>query len=623
MLKRGYMLNKDNVRKVFFGSIRRKILFSFLLVVFIVFIFGLIGVFYQESLMKKKINNNLDNDLIIIENFFYSSINQESVMMSTNLNILVQDKEIKESFSMKSKENLIDKSVLLFLSLKEFYGLTHFNYILLDGSVYLRVHDKDRFGDYPNWTSFLKAKENLEESFSIELGLNGYALRNTMPYYLDNNLIGYIQFGKDINSIINTLKLNTGNNLILIQNESIIYSTLNDNIEKTYFKDFSLDNILNGYYYIDNNHYGLRHFNVDNNLVEDNFRIIILTDINYELFLIKRTKIIFITFIVLLMVMTFIVGFFISDNISRPITELYLATKRIENRNFCCVDLKNRDSDELEELGKSFNHMTEALSRIDDERKQIDIAKTDFLSITSHELRSPITPMKAQLQMLQEKYFGVLNKKQKDSIDIILRNTNRLDSIIQDILEVSRIETARLRFNYVRTDLKKETKDMIKLMKGFMSEKKIRIMSRISNIPIIETDPERIMQVLRNLINNAIKFSPVNAKIIISLDKEKNFILFSVSDEGCGIDEKHKDKVFSPFFQEEHALSRNYEGVGLGLAICKGIIEMQGGKIWFENNKIKGITFYFTVPITPIKNMKPIKLVFAKDIKEPGEKRQS
>ncbi len=164
-------------------------------------------------------------------------------------------------------------------------------------------------------------------------------------------------------------------------------------------------------------------------------------------------------------------------------------------------------NDEIEQLGLAINKTTIALSRMDEERRQIDKAKSEFLSITSHELRTPITPMKAQLQMLENGYFGKLAGKQKESVGIILRNAERLDRIIEDFLEVSRIEAARLKFVFRKTDLNETAKDTITFLEGFAKEKNIKLVINTANLPIIQVDPDRVSQVLRNLTHNAIKFS--------------------------------------------------------------------------------------------------------------------
>ena len=301
-------------------------------------------------------------------------------------------------------------------------------------------------------------------------------------------------------------------------------------------------------------------------------------------------------------------SFIILNSILKPIAQLHKATEELEKRNFDVkVDIKTND--ELEQLGKAFNKTAEALGKVEEELKQIDKTKTEFLSITSHELRSPMTPMKAQLQMLLEDYFGKLNDKQKESLDIVLRNTNRLDNLIKDLLEISRIGAGRLRFNFMKTSLNSYIDTTINEMKGFMPEKKIKLEQKTEKLPVIEVDPDRVMQILRNLLNNAIKFSKDNGKIEISAQKKGNFILFSIKDYGEGIADNKKERIFEPFFQGEGMYQRKFGGTGLGLTICKGIVESQKGKIWFESKKGIGTTFYFTIPLVPVREIKTIKLI--------------
>lgn len=314
--------------------------------------------------------------------------------------------------------------------------------------------------------------------------------------------------------------------------------------------------------------------------------------------------------IILIAVDAGVIGFFVSRSISKPIKELYKATKDVEKGNF---DVRTDiiTNDEIGELSRAFNRTTAALSRMDEERREIDDAKTEFLSITSHELRNPMTPMKAQLQMLENEYFGKLTKKQKDSLAIIIRNADRLDKIIVDFLEISRIENARLKFVFRATDLKETIHETAEFMKGFAKEKNIKLVVKTEDLPTIEADPDRISQVLRNLVNNAIKFSPKGSEIGIDAEAKKDRILFSVKDCGCGLTPENQINIFEPFYQVEKAASREYGGTGLGLAICRGIVESQKGKIWVESKLGEGSTFYFTVPLQPVRKIEPIKILFS------------
>lgn len=300
----------------------------------------------------------------------------------------------------------------------------------------------------------------------------------------------------------------------------------------------------------------------------------------------------------------------ISRKISKPIRQLHHATEDVERGNFKTrVDI--RTGDELEQLGKAFNKTAAALALMDEEHSELEKAKTEFLSITSHELRSPMTPMKAQLQMLLKGYFGKLNKRQRRAADIVLKNATRLDQILQDFLEISRIEAARLKFNFVRTSLEPHIRGLVQAMGGFMPEKRIKLRIRTARLPVIEVDPDRTMQVLRNLINNAIKFSPPKSEVVVGASLRDKEILISVKDQGIGISPEDQRRLFEPFFQAEHTMYRKYGGTGLGLAICKGIVESQEGKIWVESEAGKGSIFYFTVPLEPVRRMKPIRLLFS------------
>ena len=305
-----------------------------------------------------------------------------------------------------------------------------------------------------------------------------------------------------------------------------------------------------------------------------------------------------------------IIGYLVSRSISKPINELYKATCELEKGNY---DIKTdiKTNDEIAKLGNAFNETTSALAKLQNERLEIDKAKTEFLSITSHELRSPMTPMKAQLQMLQQGYFGNLTEKQLESLNIIIRNSDRLDNIIADFLEISRIEAARLKFNFQMTDINQTVTEITKFMSGFAKEKNIELVQQLNKLPTIEIDPDRLSQVIRNLINNAIKFSPHESKIIISAEQRDDYILFGVRDFGCGLSSENQIRIFEPFFQVESANKRRYGGTGLGLAICRGIVESQKGKIWVESKMGKGCKFFFTIPLVPVRNVEPIKVLFS------------
>lgn len=223
--------------------------------------------------------------------------------------------------------------------------------------------------------------------------------------------------------------------------------------------------------------------------------------------------------------------------------------------------------------------------------------KTEFLSVTSHELRTPLTPMKAQLQMLQDGYMGEMNEKQGNSIEIIHRNLTRLDTLINDILDISRLEAGRIKISLDSISINDAVKEAIKMQEPFAEEKAIKVSTKLAELPNIIGDAERLRQVIGNLLNNAIKFSDISADVVVKTERVGENVLFSVTDYGIGISEDDIEKLFKPFSQIDPSFRREHGGTGLGLAIAKGLIQAHNGEIWVESELDKGSTFFFSVPI--------------------------
>jgi PAS domain S-box-containing protein len=314
--------------------------------------------------------------------------------------------------------------------------------------------------------------------------------------------------------------------------------------------------------------------------------------------------------IIIITIITVIFIFYLFNFISKPISEIYNVIKEVEKGNYN-VSLDVKTGDEIEILSKTINKTVASLKKVIEYRKDLDKAKADFLSITSHELRNPLTPMKIQLQILENEYFGKLTEKQKESIGLIIKNSDRLDKLICDFQDISRIESAGLSFNFNEIHIAEIVKETVTFMDSIAKEKNIKLESDIGIIPSIKADPDRISQVLRNLIYNSIKFSNENSKIIIRAHKKDEYILLSVQDYGCGLSLENQKRVFEPFYQVENTNLNCFKGTGLGLAICRGIVESQKGKIWVESKINEGSKFYFTIPLKPVEEIKPIKVLFS------------
>ncbi|VUT27523.1 MAG: hybrid sensory histidine kinase BarA [Candidatus Syntrophoarchaeum sp. GoM_oil] len=229
--------------------------------------------------------------------------------------------------------------------------------------------------------------------------------------------------------------------------------------------------------------------------------------------------------------------------------------------------------------------------------EEITRMKTQFLSMTSHELRTPLTPIKAQLQMLQEGYMGELNKKQEHGVEVTLRNVGRLDNLINDMMDISRIEAGRTRMSFDRMNLNDVVNEAIKMQEPFTREKGLKITAQLAELPTVIGDAERLRQVISNLLDNALKFSGKSPDINVETKKEGENVLFRITDHGIGISKEDWEKLFEPFSQIDTSMGRVYGGSGLGLAIAKGFVEAHGGKIWLESKPGNGSSFYFSIPI--------------------------
>ena len=238
--------------------------------------------------------------------------------------------------------------------------------------------------------------------------------------------------------------------------------------------------------------------------------------------------------------------------------------------------------------------------------QKLNKIKSNFLNITSHELRTPMSAVKGYIQMMLKGNLGITNDEQKKALEIILRNTNRLERLIQDILDISRLESGTMKFIIKETDVTKMVNEVAETMQVSADAKGIKITTETrTDVPELTIDKDRITQVVVNLVNNAIKFSPNGSKILIKIRKEREDVLFEVQDYGRGIPKEHHKKIFQSFYQVDSDTDTKFGGAGLGLAICYGIVFAHGGRIWVESTGKpgEGSIFRFTLPAESVINI--------------------
>jgi len=227
--------------------------------------------------------------------------------------------------------------------------------------------------------------------------------------------------------------------------------------------------------------------------------------------------------------------------------------------------------------------------------KELDFAKTNFIATVSHELKTPISSIKLSLQLLESYETGKINEDQKQLIESIKEDTQRLLKITGELLELSQLETGNIKLTMAHSDPYQIIDYAIEAVKKEAERKQIRvIVDAEENLPDVKADSEKTAWVLINFLTNAIRYSSESSAVSVRLKKENNLLVFRVADKGKGIESRYKSKVFDRYFQVPGS---HKSGTGLGLAISKEFIEAQNGSIGVESELGLGSTFYFRLSI--------------------------
>jgi PAS domain S-box-containing protein len=255
----------------------------------------------------------------------------------------------------------------------------------------------------------------------------------------------------------------------------------------------------------------------------------------------------------------------------------------------------------LSKDGKVFGAVT--IFRDITKEKQLDDAKNSFISIASHQLRTPLTSMRWFSEMLMSGDAGAINKDQTKFVERIYQGTERMIGLVNMLLQIARVEAGRIKIEPKMIDFKNTIRGVEITLKAQLKEKKqkLKLVFNPDPFPMIMMDQEVIWQVFHNLLSNASRYSPKKSTITIAIKKKDGFAEFSIIDKGAGIPDDAKNRIFDKFFRAENAIKLVPEGSGLGLSLVKSLVEGWGGRIWFESQKGKGSTFYFTVPFYGMK----------------------
>ncbi|MDO9541155.1 MAG: ATP-binding protein [Kiritimatiellia bacterium] len=281
----------------------------------------------------------------------------------------------------------------------------------------------------------------------------------------------------------------------------------------------------------------------------------------------------------------------LSKGSSESVTEIEVAGKDAETRRVLRTSnavIEDRD-------GRTVG-MVSVLSDIT-KMKEVEQLKSDFVANVSHELRSPLAAIQKNLTVILDKTAGEINNDQQEFLSLAKENVERLTRLINDLLDLSKIEAGKMELKKVRTDLVVLVRKAVASFSGWLGEKRIKFRLELPAQPVeLELDSDKIIQVLNNLLSNALKFTSAKGEILVALRAAGSAVEVSVTDTGMGIALKDIARIFNKFEQVSANHPNGVNGTGLGLPLAKEIVEKHGGKIMVKSTTGKGSTFSFTLP---------------------------
>lgn len=236
---------------------------------------------------------------------------------------------------------------------------------------------------------------------------------------------------------------------------------------------------------------------------------------------------------------------------------------------------------------------------------EIDRMKSDFISLASHQLRTPLSAIKTYSHMLIDGYMGDITPAQKKSLRTIVSAANRMNELISTLLNITRMESGNVTVTPKQVDVQRLAEEVQKEHSLAANDKEISVNVAVksSSSPTVYTDALLFKEVLSNLVSNAIKYTPEGGQVEICIQNRRYDVLFSVKDTGMGIPKYSQEQIFTKFFRAHNVVKQETSGTGLGLYLVKGLVDALGGKIWFDSHEGKGTTFFVTLSkASPVSN---------------------
>jgi signal transduction histidine kinase len=294
-------------------------------------------------------------------------------------------------------------------------------------------------------------------------------------------------------------------------------------------------------------------------------------------------------------VLALVLGAILSWSLIGPIQRIDSRLAAIASGDFSGhVDVGNRD--ELGALGTNVNRMNDELERLYRELETASRHKSEFLANMSHELRTPLNSIIGFSQVMRERMVGEVNEKQEEYLDDIISSGNHLLSLINDVLDLSKVEAGQVELEVEPFSLRDALERGVVMVRERATKDGVQVaFAADPEVDVVEGDERRIKQVIVNLLSNAVKFTPAGGAVDVSAAQVNGEVRVSVADTGPGLAPEDHEQIFEEFQQAEAGVEQR-EGTGLGLALSKRLVELHGGRIWVDSELGKGSTFVFTLP---------------------------
>lgn len=282
-----------------------------------------------------------------------------------------------------------------------------------------------------------------------------------------------------------------------------------------------------------------------------------------------------------------ITSYWLSRSIIAPVQSMKNASQRIAQGHYD-ERVSSRGTDELSQLAASFNQMAEQLEQVETMRRRL-------IGDVAHELRTPLTAIKGSTEGLMD---GVLPAND-ETYQQIHNEAERLNKLVNDLQELSRVESKAISLDIHPLDVSSLMQTTRKRMQFQFDEKRVALNLSLPHAPILVlADEDRVLQILTNLLGNALQYTPKNGTVTVTIEREKLFAKFTIRDTGIGIPAEYLTHIFDRFYRVDKSRSRAHGGSGIGLTIAKHLVEAHGGKIWAESEgENKGSVFIFTLPV--------------------------